>query len=408
MKVVHLSTTDSGGAYKATERISQCLKKQGVESHVLVRTRFHETDTVEIMDTPLKRILSKIRNGFNLLFYRGEIVADVLGADISRNLYVKEADIVFLHWVNSFVSVNVLRQLEKMEKPVIWVMHDMWVFTGGCHIDRNCGKYVSGCGNCPLLRNAHEKDRSYYNYCVKEKAIKKSKVIFVTLSEWEMNCAAKSRMLKEKEIFKIPNPLNINVFRPLNRLKLKKEKMDTSKRIVLFGADKATSDKNKGFHYLLEALKKLDGQEYCAVCFGASPEKMQRYLDSVEILYLGTIYDEKKLVEWYNIADVFVAPSFQESFGYTVCEALACGTPVAAFGAGGILDQVEHKRNGYIAKMKDASDLAEGIRYCADNRDGLTEYAREKVVAYNSYESIGHKYLELCNYKICENFRNDS
>lgn len=396
MKVVHLSTTDYGGAYKAAQRISQCLNYQGAESHVLVRTRLHDTDTIEVMNTPLKRICSKIRNGVNLLFYRGEVVMDILGADISHNLYVEQADIVFLHWVNSFVSINIIKKLEKIGKPIIWVMHDMWVFTGGCHIDKGCGRYEHGCGKCPLLNSVCGWDYSHYNCCIKENVIKKSNVTFMAVSDWELECAIKSRILRDKQIIKISNPIDINVFCPLDRLNVKKEKLNTSKKVILFGADKAVKDENKGFNYLLDALKQLNGQEYCAVCFGKSSKKEEIKLQSIEILYLGTIYDEAELVEWYNIADVFVAPSLQESFGYTVCEALSCGTPVAAFGAGGVLDQLEHKKNGYIAKMRDASDLANGIRYCAENSDKLSKYAREKVVSNNSYDVIGRKYLELC------------
>ena len=117
-------------------------------------------------------------------------------------------------------------------------------------------------------------------------------------------------------------------------------------------------------------------------------------LDHMEVQYIGTIRDEEVLAEWYNIADVFVAPSIQEGFGYTVCEALACGTPTTAFAVGGMLDQIIHKENGYLAELYNAQDLAKGIQFCADNRNALGERAREWVVAHNSYDIIGEKYCK--------------
>lgn len=400
MKVVHLSTTDYGGAYKAAQRISQCLSMQGVESDVLVRSKSHQTDTVEVMNTPLKRILSKIRNGINLLFYRGEIVDDFLGADISYNTYIQKADIIIFHWVNSFVSAGTVKRLIKLHKPMIWVMHDMWIFTGGCHYDAYCGRYEQGCGNCPFLDRRSGKDISYNNLKRKQALYAQADISFVAISRWEEDCALRSTALKGRKVIRISNPVNTDIFRPLDRDELRKKYGISTGKVILFGADKALENPTKGFRYLVEALQYLNDSDYQAVCFGRAPEQIRIETQGIQIQYLDIIAEEERLVEWYNIADVFVAPSLQESFGYTVCEALSCGTPVAAFGVGGILDQIEHKRNGYLAKMKNAKDLADGIEYCVRNREKLTGYARARVLQTNSYEVVGSKYADLCRHEI--------
>ena len=396
MRVVHLATTDFGGAFKATMRINECLQEQGVESSVLVRSCFNNTKAVEVMNTPVKKIVSKIRNGFNLLFCHGEVISDLFGADVSQMHQMVESDVVILHWVNSFISVGSIKKLAKLGKPIIWVMHDMWAFTGGCHCDQYCGKYEFGCGACPLMKSKNEYDRSYKNMQEKIRLYTETDITFVALSDWQLLSARKSKALTGKNIVKISNPLNTDIFCPMDRERLRLEKINISQKIILFGADKALEDKNKGFFYLVEALKCLDHEKYCAVCFGKAPER-NRIIDSdMKIIYLGTVKEEEELARWYNIADVFVAPSMQESFGYTVCEALSCGTPVAAFAVGGILDQVQHKENGYLARMKDAEDLAEGIEYCVKNRDKLTRNAREGVLQKNRYDVVGMKYFNLC------------
>ncbi len=396
MKIVHLVTTDFGGAYKAVERIQECLKTSDVESEILVRSRIFPTGTKEVMNTPVKKVVSKTRNFINLLLSHGEVVTDLLGADLTKRAEVREADVIMLHWTNSFVSAGTVRKLAKLHKPIVWVMHDMWVFTGGCHYDGYCGRYETGCGKCPFLSKRKEKDISRYNLEQKKKLFDDIDIAFVAISSWEKDCAQRSIPLRGKSISRILNPVNTDIFRPLDREALLAGQGLGSKKIILFGADKATENPTKGFSYLLKALSRIDGEKYMAVCFGKAPESGRAKLPNIEIRYLGTVYDEKVLAKWYNMADVFVAPSLQEAFGYTVCEALSCGTPVTAFAVGGILDQIIHKENGFLAKLYQDVELAEGIEYCAQHRERLGTAARAHVVEHNSYSVIGGQYAELC------------
>lgn len=396
MKVVHIVTTDFGGAFKAVERIQDSLRYYDEQSDILVRSRFFDTDTIEVMNTPSKRFCSKTKNFINLLLSKNEVITDLFGADLTGHPVVMEADVLILHWVNSFISEKSVRKLAGLHKPIIWVMHDMWVFTGGCHYDANCGKYEQNCKECPYLEHKREKGISYFNLKRKQELFRDLDIEFVAVSNWERECAKKSTLLRGRKIDLISNPINIEIFRPMNKEKLRKKYGVGDKKIILFGADKALENKTKGFQYLVEALKYLDGTEYAAICFGKAPEHNRIHLENISINYLGTIHDEEKLAEWYNVADVFVAPSLQEAFGYTVCEALACGTPVTAFGVGGMLDQIVHMENGYLSELYNTRDLARGIVYCANNKTVLGEKAVERVKVGNSYKVIGKKYQEIC------------
>ncbi len=395
MNIVHLATTDYGGAFKAVQRIQDCIRLYHMQSDILVRTRLLETDTIAVMNTPLKKFLSKSRNFFNLLLSHGEVVTDLFGADLSRHPKILEADVIMLHWVNSFISDKSIRRLARLRKPIIWVMHDMWVFTGGCHYDLYCGKYEKECGCCPLFGTYFKKDISYWNLRRKKNLFNQTAITFVAISKWEENCASTSLALRQKNIVRIPNPINIDIFRPLDRETLRAENKVSDKKVILFGADKALENPIKGFRYLIEALKYLAGDEYQVICFGEAPEDKRITPENIPVRYLGMIREEEVLAEWYSIADVFVSPSLQEGFGYTVCEALACGTPATTFAVGGLLDQIMHKENGYLAKPCDAKDLAEGIRYCIEHRDRLGNAARRRVISHNSYDVIGAQYRKL-------------
>lgn len=212
-----------------------------------------------------------------------------------------------------------------------------------------------------------------------------------------MECAQRSPILSGKQITVLPNTLNTKLFMPMyEREKIqKKYGIDSEKKLILFGAaDEGTENTVKGFSFLLDSLNKLSSDEYALAIFGRTGKKNSE-LQRFQVHYFGYVKEEKKLQEIYNAADVFVNPSLQESFGYTVCEAMACGTPVVAFDIGGNKDQIIHKENGYLAAYKDSNDLAEGIIYCAENTAKLGEAAHRSAQKY-SYEKIGQKYKEFC------------
>ena len=101
----------------------------------------------------------------------------------------------------------------------------------------------------------------------------------------------------------------------------------------------------------------------------------------------------------YSACDVMVVPSYQESFGQTAIESMACGTPVVAFGATGLLDIIDHRVNGFLAKPYDSESLADGISWILENVDynTLSENARNKVVNTFDIKNIAEKYISIYN-----------
>jgi glycosyltransferase involved in cell wall biosynthesis len=91
-------------------------------------------------------------------------------------------------------------------------------------------------------------------------------------------------------------------------------------------------------------------------------------------------------------------PSLQEAFGKTIIEAMACGTPVVAFGSGGPLDIIEHQVDGYLAEPHCPSDLARGIMWCLDalkGGSGLNARVRAKVEAEFDIGVVADRYRDL-------------
>lgn len=410
MKVVHLSTTDFGGAYKAAARISESMRQCGVDSKLLIRTKTRrDTEGIEIFTNPAQKLVSKMKNLVNLILSEGEVVSDYLGTNVSRHPLVKEADVVILHWVNSFISYKNVEQLLRTGKPLIWVMHDMWLFTGGCHIDHYCGGYEHGCGKCPYInrKNPKENDISRRNLMRKIKMMDRGAVTLVAPSTWSADCAGYSEITKRQEIIKIPNPIDKKVFYKRADIRSIKEKykIPINKKVILFGAMNSDKDRNKGMKYLNKALCKISEKEYVIVIFGNSGN-VSLTNKKLEIICLGMIGQEEEMAQVYNCADVLVVPSMQESFGYTVCEALACEVPVVAFAVGGILDQIKHKENGYLVPLGEVGELTEGIKFCTKDDNSLL--FGEHSIPDNNFSTIGKAYLDLCMRKLTEkNYEKD-
>ena len=217
-----------------------------------------------------------------------------------------------------------------------------------------------------------------------------------TECEWIVEQAGRSGILHGKKIIYIANTLDTALFFPVSdREKLRRKYgIVQNKKVILFGAaDNGTENENKGFRFLRQAFQYLEADKYILLIFGNTARNMD-LPEELEVIRAGYVTEEDKMNELYNAADVLVNPSSQESFGYTVCEAMACGTPAVGFPIGGIKEQIVHKENGYLARYHDPEDLAEGIKYCIEYRDDLGVKAYQATQRY-SYKYIGGRYKEV-------------
>ncbi|WP_305402625.1 glycosyltransferase [Photobacterium leiognathi] len=224
----------------------------------------------------------------------------------------------------------------------------------------------------------------------------------VTPSNWLSQCARESVLFKGWDVHTIPNALDTDVFRPVDK-KLARDLLNLSidKKLIGFGAMGGGTDSNKGFDLLEDALKELSVNEnYQCIVFGQStPEKISNL--GLPVKFIGHLNDDVTLTLFYNAIDVMVVPSRQENLPQTATEAQACGTPVVAFNTTGLVDAVDHKTTGYLANPFDTNDLAYGIRWCINNKLDLGNNARNKAISEWSYNIISEKYNLL--YKKCLN-----
>ena len=406
MKILHINTTDvEGGAARAAYRLHRALLAKGVDSQMLVQRKLSDDYTVQtVAKTKIGKLFNFLRpyiDAFPLRKYKNRTKTPFSPAWVPFSMVVDrinelKPDIVHLHWICG--GMIRIEDLAKIKQPIIWTLHDMWAFTGGEHIDEGQKHYLEECGNSKVLNSHKEKDLSRRGWIRKNKVYQKLKTLtIISPSQWMYQEAQKSSLLKEKTHYLLPNVLNTDVFKPLEKNNARKLwNISPDKKIILFGSVKATSDPNKGYTLLKEALSLLKIENTEIIIFGRSkPEK--EALIMYKTNYVGHLYYDISLISLYSCADVMIVPSKQESFGQTASEAMACGTPVVAFNSTGLKDIIDHKINGYLAEPFNSEDLKNGIEWILnnDNYQALSKNAREKVIKHFSEEVLTPKFIEL-------------
>jgi len=405
MKVLIVNISDIvGGAGRAAYRLHQALLKQGVDSQMLVQSKEGDDYTVLGKRSNIQKILDQVHSMFDTVpvhFYKSRSKTFfspswVFSSRIVNKINKLNPDIVHLHWICK--GMIRIESLTKIRAPVIWSLHDMWAFTGGCHYDEECNAYKNECGNCKVLGSHKENNLSRKVFARKQKIfLKIDNMTVVGLSRWLIDCSKSSTLLKDKPHINLPNPINTALFRPFDKNKARELwNLPKGKQLILFGAMDATSDPRKGFNELCEALHKLNDSNIEFVIFGSSePEKSQNF--GFKTHYLGHLHDDVSLVTLYSAVDVMVVPSLQENLSNVILESLACATPVVGFDIGGNSDLIDHKKNGYLAQPFDSSDLAKGIKWVLNNDsyNELCQNAREKVLKEFDSVVVANKYIQL-------------
>ena len=410
IRIRHLSFSDlDGGAARAAYRLHGGMVAAGADSKFLVRHKLSDDQTVlPLYGSRLGQFLSYHRAGIDRLpvrvlhprlqapWFFSNWVPDLL----SSHSEISRADVIQLHWV----SGGFLRpeSLMSFKKPLFWRLSDFWPFSGGCHYPADCMKYERTCGACPQLGSLSDSDISRWCWNRKNSAYQGLNLTVVAPSNWIADCARKSSLFNRFPVEVIHNGIDLQLFRPIRRESaLEALGLPTNRRYILFGAIHGTSDERKGFTYLREALKQLQGyhlRETTELLIFGSTQPIHSSDLGFPVRSLGVLKDNLSLVIAYNAADVFVAPSIEENFSSTVLEAVACGRPVVVFNTGGMPDLVTHQQNGFLATVRDAADLAAGIQWVLDDQprqEALGKASRTRAEIEFSLPRQTEKYLYL-------------
>jgi len=402
MRVVQIAASDqTGGAAIAAYRLHKGLRIAGVDSRMIVREKRSDDSAVMLLKGTMS-LFERLRRSArsrsltrDLRRYRAtlsphaEYFSDDRASDpraLPRAL-AGDADIYHLHWVAGFLDYRTFFETFPRDKPLVWTLHDMNPFTGGCHYTAGCDKFTLACNACPVLGSKDSDDLASAIFRRKHAAyecLSPELVRIVATSRWLAAEAKKSALFRQFDVATIPYGLDTELFRPRNKTAAR-ELFDIplTCKIVMFAAQ-SLENYRKGIDLLVAALDSLD-VPFDVVLVSVGSGRLASTLRQ-QHFPLGHLDGERLLSFAYSAADVFVTPAREEAFGQVVFEAMACGTPVVAFDVGGIPDMVRPGISGLLAPPNDVGTLREAIETLLANDDLRGTMAHEcRRIAVEEY-----------------------
>lgn len=364
--IVQINTTlNYGSTGRIAEQIGLLVKSMGWRSIVV-------HGVVGVNPSSLESI--QCGNWLDNRFHAFETVLfgrDGLGSVLATKILVHKLkkispDIVHLHNIHGhFINYQVLFDyLAKAKIKTVWTFHDCWPITGGCaYFDMlNCDKWKNSCVNCPYARQKkYLIDSSIKHHFLKRELFASLQDLnIVTVSKWLEDLVNES-FFGSKENIKVKtihNGIDIELFRLLSRdeISIEKGKRGLNGKKIILGVASPWTER-KGFGDFLK-LREMLGADYLIVLVGLS----QKQIDDLPEGIIGIQRTESinEMVILYNIADLFVNPTYEDNFPTTNIEALACGTPIITYKTGGSVEAVE-KELGMIVEKGDVIGLHNSI-----------------------------------------------
>jgi glycosyltransferase involved in cell wall biosynthesis len=413
MKIVHVSTHDLwGGAAIAAYRLHTGLRALGQESTMYVRDRHGEGQGVltfvpqRDFKSRLVRTLSRKSLARELGRYAKSLPADGELFSDDRSQYgqaplhqIPPCDILHLHLISGFLDCRSLFDWIPRDMPVIWTLHDMNPFTGGCHFDAGCKKYQSKCGACPKLGSTEENDLSRRVWDRRQNTYSQTSTAQLQLvapCHWVAKEVQQSSLLGRFPVTVIPYGVDVEAFAPRDKASARDALGIPQEARVLVFAALNVSERRKGFSLLVEALAGLreDPNLFLLVVGGHSAVQQI----GIPCRSLGYVSSDRLLSIVFSAADLCVVPTLQETGPLIVIESLACGTPVVGFPSGDMPNFVRVGVTGLLVPSGDSAALREGIRAMLARPESLAEMrfkCRQVAVGEYSLEIMAKRYITL-------------
>jgi glycosyltransferase involved in cell wall biosynthesis len=269
-----------------------------------------------------------------------------------------QPDLIHLHWVNDLLDYARVLPRIPASVPVVWTLHDMSAFTGGCCYALDCERFHTGCGCCPQLASDRPGDLSARSLARRSRALRaiRSRLHLIAPSAWMAGMAASSRLFAGLPCAVIPNAVDLACFHPRHRDAHRARLALAPTTALLLFVAASVSNPVKGMATLLAAIPQLQAScpvPLAAACIGSQPEGLP-----AGIRWLGRIDDPDQLAGLYAAADLLVVPSLIDNAPNVIAEAHACGLPVLASAVGGIPEMIEPGRTGALVPPADSAALA--------------------------------------------------
>lgn len=382
------------------------LRENNVDSYCVVRNKLSDDiNTFLISNLDNTEYISYLEKKFNIHALSYFETYDLIYNDLF--LY---SDIIHLHLIHNYMfNLNLLPLMSKL-KPIVWTLHDPWLFSGHCVYHFDCDKWQDKCYDCQHLDVPFkmEKDNTAFNFEIKRDIIERSDISFIVASKWMYNKVKESSICKNKKVYLIPFGINQNIFKPRDIVEAKKElNIDIDSFVIMFRSDKS---KFKGLDIIKKSLEKIKSKSKITLITVAQKSLLEQFKDKYKIIEYNWIKDDYLLAKLYQACDIFLMPSKQEAFGMMAIEAMSCGKTVLALEGTALPDVINSPECGIACKEE---EYTEKLQYLIDNPNELIERGKKSLeFAKENYnkdvyvERIIEVYKEvMSNHKIDDRYK---
>jgi glycosyltransferase involved in cell wall biosynthesis len=392
MKVLHLNTHASGGSYEYAALFATALADHGIESHVLCKNSPSAETSRRIFD----RIIRRSYVSLSTEPWHG--TRRLLPPPAPEDL--EGVDVVHLHTVADWFDVPHWLETLPRRIGVVISLHDMWHVTGGCFLYRGCDRYTTEtdpCNPCPILRWPANRILAKSAHSRKLRAYRNCGARMVANSHWLAEIAGRSPIAKAcAGVRVIPPGIDTTVFKPQDKNLGRKQLDLPADAFVIVTGGASLTDTNKNVPWLLEQLSRLpDIERVIVLAFGEGTVSVP---DRLNVRFTGGIRDRRDLARLFAAADVFVSASLMETYGLTLVEAMACGTPVVAFRVGGIPEAAPDEQVGLLCKPHDGSAILAAVgklRSSPQLREQFGSAASELALTRNAKTQFAAAFAQI-------------
>lgn len=314
-----------------------------------------------------------------------------------RKISAINPDIIHLHNIHGYyINFKILFEyLRKTNIPIVWTLHDCWTMTGHCtHFEyAGCERWKTGCFDCPEKMSYPTSllfDCSRNNHIAKRELFTSVKnMTIVPVSNW-LGGIVKESFLKDYEVNVIHNGVDIQKFQP-TQSDIREEYSIFDKKIILGVA--SPWGRRKGLTDFFELGQYISSEKYQIVLIGLSENQIKQLPNG--IIGLTRTESVEALAKWYSVADVFVNPTYEDTYPTTNLEAISCGTPLITYRTGGSPESVT-LQTGRVVERGNVEGIAKAIEaICAEDRNEVRKLCRDYAVANFDQKECFKKYIDL-------------
>lgn len=390
-KIVQINTALNCGSHgRIVEQISCMAAGRGFETTIVHGARYVNNSQFPDIQTTTK-YQEKLNGVRSLLFDSHGLGLRCATKSLITKLEAIKPDIIHLHNIHGYyLNYQILFEyLAKSGVPVVWTLHDCWSMTGHCAQFENykCDKWKTQCHDCQYLMDWYPKsiiDRSKRNYELKKRCFTSlENMTIVPVSHW-LEDVVKQSFLAKYPIKVINNGVDLASFRPSEA-----SAEISNKKFTILGVA-SNWDDDKGVR---EFVKLSENNDYQVIIVGVKDEMKQKL--PKRIIAISRTSSQLELAEYYSHADVFVNPTYKDTFPTVNLEALACGTPVITYKTGGSPESVTTE-TGIVVDKGDFKQLCEAVETVRRNgKHCYSSSCRERAVKFYNKDERFKDYIDL-------------